>query len=63
MLCAWQVENFQIVDVEGGRLENVVCLAPGIRVRAGAACGPEMGNRRTFVNIDEVGIGAGFDGL
>ncbi|EFN58006.1 hypothetical protein CHLNCDRAFT_142183 [Chlorella variabilis] len=51
---ASQVENFQIVDLESSRLENLVCLAPGVRVRACAACGPEKGNTRTFVDIDEV---------
>lgn len=54
LACALQVENFQIVDLESSRLENLVCLAPGVRVRACAACGPEKGNTRTFVDIDEV---------
>lgn len=49
-----QVENFQIIS-EGGRLENLVCLAPGVRVRAAAAAGPEEADTRTRVDIDAGG--------
>ena len=48
-----QVENFQIISPEGDRLENLVCLLPGLRVRACAACAPEAGATRTSVDIDQ----------
>lgn len=48
-----QVENFQIIR-PSGRLENLVCLAPGVRVRACADCSPEPSGTRTTVDIDEV---------
>lgn len=58
-----QVENFQIIDDDGQRLENLVRLAPGLRVRASAAAGPEAGPlgpaSRTSVDIDEVVLEAG----
>lgn len=57
---ALQVENFQIVG-DDGRLENLVCLGAGVRVRACAECGPEDGplgeDSRTSVDIDQVGAG------
>ena len=48
-----QVENFQIISPEGNRLENLVCLLPGLRVRACAACAPEAAATRTSVDIDQ----------
>lgn len=52
------MENFQIIS-EDGRLENLVCLAPGVRVRAAAAAGPEEADTRTRVDIDAGGVGCG----
>lgn len=58
ILIPWlQVENFQLISEDGGRLENLVCLLPGLRVRASAACGPEEGDSRTRVDIDEASTG------
>ena len=53
-----QVENFQIISADG-RLENLVQLGGGARVRACAAAAPEAsdGGMRTGVEIDEVGAG------
>ncbi|KAL4858473.1 putative plastid-lipid-associated protein 12 [Chlorella vulgaris] len=48
-----KVDNFQILRPEG-RLENLVCLAPGVRVRACASCAAEPGATRTSVDIDQV---------
>jgi hypothetical protein len=50
---AGQVENFQLISPDG-RLDNLVCLAPGVRVRACAACSPEAGGQRSRVDIDSV---------
>lgn len=56
------MDNFQIVTPDG-RLENLVLPAPGLRVRAAAAAGPEDGplgaNSRTSVVIDAVTIELG----
>ena len=58
-----QVENFQVISEDGRRLENLVRPAPGLRVRAAAAAGPEAGplgaSSRTSVEIDEVVLEAG----
>ncbi len=51
------MRNYQIV-YDDGRLENLVELAPWLRVRAGAACGPE-GPARTGVDIDDVRVELG----
>ncbi len=48
-----KVDNFQILRPDG-RLENLVCLAPGVRVRACASCAAEPGATRTSVDIDQV---------
>lgn len=55
---AGQVENFQIIT-EDGRLDNLVCLAPGVRVRASASCSPEEADTRTRVDIDGVTLELG----
>lgn len=49
------MENFQIIT-EDGRLENLVRLGGGVRVRACADCAPERadGGLRTGVEIDQV---------
>lgn len=56
-------QNFQIISEDGQRLENLVRPAPGLRVRAAAAAGPEAGplgaSSRTSVEIDEVVLEAG----
>ena len=52
-----KVGNFQIVEGEAGpgRLENLVELAPFLKVRAGAAC-RAAGKTRTDVNIDDARV-------
>jgi hypothetical protein len=52
-----KVGNFQIVEagVGPGRLENLVELAPFLKVRAGAACSAK-GKGRTSVAIDDARI-------
>ena len=54
---AGKVRNFQIVEGEAGpgRLENLVELAPFLRVRAGAAC-RAAGRARTDVDIDDARV-------
>ena len=49
--------NYQIVEAEAGsgRLENLVDLAPFLKVRAGAACSAE-GKARTSVDIDDARV-------
>ena len=54
------MENYQVVgDSAGpGRLDNVVKLAPGVTVRACAACEPAS-DSRTSVIIDDVRLELG----